>query len=380
MSRILIVTIGLVDRSGTEVVTFETAHGLRRRGHDVAIFTPEIGPLAHALLREGFPVVDDLAALPWTPTIIQANQTFPLLEVIARFPDVPVLSICHDATIWYNEPLDLPTIFKHAAVSLACRDRILGRLPHLADNVELLHNAVDLGAYRTRGALAAQPRRALLSHHGNHMPAVRAACAHLGLEVDALGAGAGQVVADLPARLVHYDIVFAIGRMALEAMAVGCAVVVVGGRGLAGLTTTDTVSSWRDHNFGFVLLTRPVSVDALVTEISRYDAVDAAQVSEFIRRHSSLDSYLDRLEAIHREILAGSAASPKDRDASIIALGKAFRPLASALESQVRAEMTRPQASESPARAEITKPQVTGNGLRGLISNCIRWIVKSPSR
>ena len=103
MNRILIVTIGLVGRSGTEIVTLETARGLRGRGHEVAIFTPEIGPLGRALLREGIIVVDDAAAIPWTPTVIQANQTFPLIQVVARFPGVPVISICHDASIWYNE-------------------------------------------------------------------------------------------------------------------------------------------------------------------------------------------------------------------------------------------------------------------------------------
>jgi hypothetical protein len=74
MNRVLIVTIGLVSRSGTEIVTLETARGLRGRGHEVAILTPQIGPLGHGLMREGFVVVDDAGALPWTPTIIQANQ------------------------------------------------------------------------------------------------------------------------------------------------------------------------------------------------------------------------------------------------------------------------------------------------------------------
>jgi hypothetical protein len=339
MNRILIVTIGLVGRSGTEIVTLETARGLRGRGHEVAIFTPEIGPLGRALMREGFVVVDDAGALPWTPTIIQANQTFPLIDAVARFPGVPVVSICHDATIWYNEPIELPSIGKYAAVSLACRDRIARQLPHLPDDIELLHNAVDLDAYRVRGALPAKPRRALiLSHRSNHLAAVRAACAALGLAVDALGAGAGEVVSDLPARLVQYDLVFAIGRMALEAMAVGCAVVAVDGHGLAGLVTSGKASAWRDHNFGSVLLTRPVSVDALRADIRRYDAADAARVSKFVREHCSLESYLDRLEAIHRELMAGDAALPPDHGASSLALSKASRQLALASRRQLRAE------------------------------------------
>ncbi len=132
---------------------------------------------------------------------------------------MPVLSICHDATIWFNEPLELPSICKYAAVSLACRGRVVERFPHLANEVELLHNAVDLEAFGPHAPLPVRPQRALiLSHSNSHIPAIRAACATIGVKVDALGSGVRNVVADLPTRLVQYDLVFAIGRMALEAL------------------------------------------------------------------------------------------------------------------------------------------------------------------
>jgi hypothetical protein len=341
MSRILIVTIALSGRSGTEIVTFETARGLRARGHEVAIFCPKIGPLGDALKRDGFVVVEDTASVPWMPDIIQANHSYPLIEAFARFPHVPILSICHDATVWFNEPLYLPTICKYAAVSLACRDRVARQFPYLAGDIELLHNAVDLDAFRVRAPLSIRPQRALIVAHRNngHIPAIRAACARVGVDVDAVGSGVGTVVEDLPARLVQYDLVFAIGRMALEALAVGCAVVVVDERGLAGMVTTDVLPSWRDHNFGFALLTRPLSVDALVTEVNRYDAINAGQVSEFVRRRSSLSLYLDRLEEIHRYMRARNALVPVDRDASMLHLGKAFRALFSAFEDQMQDAM-----------------------------------------
>ena len=63
MSRILLVTIALRGRSGTEVVSYETAHGLRKRGHDVYLFTHITGPLAEKLRADGFPIFTDLAAL-----------------------------------------------------------------------------------------------------------------------------------------------------------------------------------------------------------------------------------------------------------------------------------------------------------------------------
>jgi len=92
--------------------------------------------------------------------------------------------------------------------------------------------------------------------------------------------------------------------MALEALAVGCAVVVVDGRGLAGLATSSLVDEWRRNNFGLRLLTREPTTETIMTEIARYDARDAAIVSGRIRELASLSTYLDRVEAIYRDVVA----------------------------------------------------------------------------
>lgn len=335
MSRILLVTIELAGRSGTEIVTFETAHGLQGRGHEVAIYTLRLGSLGNAV-SEKFAVVRHIELLTWRPDLIQANHTYPLINATARFPDVPVFSICHDATAWFNEPLHLPTIRKQAAVSLACRDRIVQKIPKLAGRVELLHNAVDLESFHARASLPSRPKRALiLSNHVIHAPRVRSACTEAGLDVDLLGPGVGRVVDDLPSRLLGYDLVFATGRMALEAMAVGCAVIVVDGRGLGGMVTSDVVSSWRDSLW---LLKRPIVTADIAVEIDRYDAVDAGRVSEFIRRHSSLSGCIDRLEAIYQSLITDSAAEPLNSTALTAALGKSFRSLLCAMERQIEAQ------------------------------------------
>ena len=335
MSRVLIVTIILVGRTGTEVVCCETARGLRRRHHEVIVYTQRDGPTADALRAEGFQVTTDLASLTAAPDVIQANQTYPLLEAIGRFPKVPAISICHDATVWYTEPVDPPAIRRHVAVDLACRDRIAGRLPHLTDRIEILHNAVDLDGYRPRAPLPPRPKRALiLAKHSSYLGAIHAACLRRGIGVDILGAVVGNEVDDLPSFLRDYDLVFASARAALEAMAVGCAVVVVDSRGLAGLVTHDVVSSWRENNFGLRLLSRPPTMELIGAEIDRYDAADAGAVSRFIREHSSLDRYLDRLESLHREVIAEGVAAPVDADELVYRLSRSLRPLEHAWRAQ----------------------------------------------
>jgi hypothetical protein len=335
VSRVLLVSIILIGRTGTEVVCCETARGLRRRNHEVIIYTQQAGATADQLRAEGFEVTTDLASLNAVPDVIQANQTYPLLEAVGRFPGTPAISICHDAVTWHSEPVDLPAIRRHVAVDLACRDRIASRFPHLADRIEILHNAVDLDAYRPRAPLPPRPKRALiLAKHPSYLDAVQAACAGYDIDLDVLGPAVGVEVDDLPSLLGRYDLVFASARSALEAMAAGCAVIVIDSRGLAGLVTSAAVSSWREDNFGLRLLSREASGEAVAAEIERYDALDAQRVSGFIRENSSLARYLDRLEAMYREVAAEALAQPVDRDELVYQMSRSFRPIEHGLRAQ----------------------------------------------
>ena len=101
----------------------------------------------------------------------------------------------------------------------------------------------------------------------------------------------GELSDQLEKVLPRYDIVFATARMALEAAAVGCAVVVVDGRGFAGMLRSENLKAWRRLNFGVGLLTAPVTAASLDAAIAAYDAADAAEVCERLRAEASADDY-----------------------------------------------------------------------------------------
>jgi hypothetical protein len=159
----------------------------------------------------------------------------------------------------------------------------------------------------------------VLTKGAGHLEVVRSAAARAGLILDELGSGAGSVVDDLPARLPAYDIVIATARMAKEAIAAGCAVVVCDHRGFAGLATTGTLDEWRRYNFGRRILAQPATEDRLAEAFARYDADDAAQVSAIVRAEDNLDSHVDRLEAIYRSILDEAEATDPAADLEALA-------------------------------------------------------------
>ena len=317
---VLITNIAFAFRSGTEIVVDQIARGLSRRGHRPIVFAPYVaGGLTAGLRLGGIAVVDRLNEVGCTPDVIHGQHNVTTVMALAAFPRTPALFSCHD----FDAPKDraplMPRIRRYVAVDDACRERLV-RDGAPADRIDVVYNAVDLDQYHQRGPLPRRPQRALLLTKGtDHLPVVRSAAARAGLALDELGAGAGVVVEDLPARLPAYDIVIATARMAKEAIAAGCAVVVCDHRGLAGLVTTRTLDEWRRYNFGRRVLSQPVTEARLLEAFGGYDAEDAARVIGRVRAEDNLDSHIDRLEAIYGSILDDAGAIDPAADLEALA-------------------------------------------------------------
>jgi hypothetical protein len=98
-------------------------------------------------------------------------------------------------------------------------------------------------------------------------------------------------------------LVFAKGRAALEALAVGAAVITCDVAGLGNLVTTTNFHSLRDLNFGFRTLTHPIRPEAILKEIKQYDSDDAQEVSRRIRLIANREDAIDQLLMIYREVI-----------------------------------------------------------------------------
>jgi hypothetical protein len=220
---------------------------------------------------------------------------------------VPALFVCHDRLARTDVPPPLARIRRHVAVDENCRERLL-LFGVTADRLSVVPNAVDLRRFTPRLPLPDRPARALVfssyARPGAHLDAVQAACDRVGLPLDVVGSAMGSLVAAPEEMLGRYDLVVAKGRAALEAMAVGAAVVLCDFQGLGPLVSADNVAVLRPWNFGMRLLTEPLQPARIAERMAAYDPADAAAVRDYIRRDASLDAALDRYQALHREVLA----------------------------------------------------------------------------
>jgi hypothetical protein len=68
------------------------------------------------------------------------------------------------------------------------------------------------------------------------------------------------------------------------------------------MITSANVSEWRRWNFGRRLLTGALDAGLIVKEIEKYDAHDAAHVSEVVRDQADLNAAVDRYLGLYRRI------------------------------------------------------------------------------
>jgi hypothetical protein len=329
--RVLITNVTLASRSGTEVYVRDLAAGLLAAGHAPLVYSTDLGELAGEIGRATVPVVDDLAALSRPPDVIHGHHAPETLTALLHFPGVPAVAVCHDWDAWHDTPLLFPRVRRYVAVDETCRDRLLDRHGLPPGRVEVRLNAVDLDLFPPRAPLPPLPGRAAAFASpglpGDHLPAVRAACARDGLPLDEIGGADGPTHARPGELLGRYDLVFAKARCALEALAVGAAVVLCGGQGLGGLVTAERFDGLRRRNFGRRTLREPLRAETVLREMGRYDPADAAAVSRRVRAEAGLTAAVADWVALYRAVIAEAQAEPADPAAEARAAAAALRDL-----------------------------------------------------
>jgi glycosyltransferase involved in cell wall biosynthesis len=304
---VLITNIWLADFGGSEVVVRDTALGLLRRGHRPIVYSPTLGPFAADLATRGVAVIDDLRQLGETPDIIHGHHCIPCGEALIRFPDVPAIDVCHAFEYWVEAPVHFPQIGAYVAVDETCRDRLVHTEGIDPARVLVIPNAVDLERVPPRPApLAERPRRAAAFYKAAAAGELRSACERAGIAFDTVGWSGDNRIANPERQLVHYDLVFATARAALEAMCCGCAVIVADGRGFHGLVTPHNFDALRAMNFGLRSLTQPVTVDRCLEEIARYNRDDAAAVTARAREVADLTGTIEQYERLYEEVISGA--------------------------------------------------------------------------
>lgn len=318
--RVLITNNSLGPRHGSELYVRDVALALLSRGHSPVAYSTQLGAVAEELRRATIPVIDDLDHLTEPPDVIHGQHHLDTMTALLHFPESPAVYVCHGWLPWQEAPPRAPSIFRYVAVDHLCRERLVCESGIPADRVRTVLNFVDLKRFRSRPPLPMRPARALVFSNAacdfSYLPAVRAACAARGLACDVLGEASGAASAQPESVLAGYDVVFAKARAALEAMAVGSAVVLCDAVGAGPMVTSVEFDRLRALNFGVRTLRNPLRAEVLAEQIARFNPEDARAVSQRVRAEAGLESAVDSLETIYAEAMAEHQSRPETADDS----------------------------------------------------------------
>jgi hypothetical protein len=305
--RILLTNNTLHWRSGTELYIYDVAVELLRRGHEPVAFSTVLGDVAEMLRAATVPVVDDLSRLAATPDIIHGQHHFDTLIAALTFPAAPVLNFCHGWLPWEEQPLIFPNVVDYVAVDHVCRDRLIFEHGIPSERIHVLLNFVDTNRFRPRPPLPAAPKRALafgnLFKNDGSVAILGTACREAGIELDVAGIGTGRPLSNPETEIGQYDLVFAKARAALEAMAVGTAVILCGPRGLGPMVTPEEWDHLRTLNFGVRTLTLPMDVASVLSQVRQYNPAGVVAISERVRSEATLSGAVDELIHIYEDVV-----------------------------------------------------------------------------
>lgn len=323
--RVLFTNNTLAWRAGTELYLFDVARELKRLGHEVVAYSPHLKEVAELFREAGIPVVSNLADLPFRPDVIHGHHHIETMTALTSLPGVPAVYFCHGLVPWEEMPPVFPRILRYVAVDEVCRERVVSEAAVPFEKVRLLLNFVDTDIFRPRQPLPARPARALAfsnnASEGNYAASVRAACEQFGVTLDMRGMGSGNPTNAPQDLLPQYDLVFAKARAAIEAMAVGCAVVLCDGAGLGPMVSTGNFAELRPNNFGFRTLRNLPTVENVKDAIRAYDARDAEAVRDLVRAQADMRNAVGEIVRIYGEVIAENAERPTDEVAELRAAG-----------------------------------------------------------
>lgn len=294
---------------GSQGIIRDLARGLRKRGHGSVVYCSVAPEPGAALADEPIPVTSSLKDLPFVPDVIHAHHQFDAMAAVLALRGVPAVYCCHGATEMDKQPRH-PRIVRYVAMSPTLKLRMAVESGIDEDRIDVVYNAVDLQRFRIVRDPPPRPRRALVYRRGFDPQSplggqIREAVAAAGMEMECRGIGNQTTpILNPEAVLPGYDIVFTSGKSAIDALACGCAVIVLGSKTCGELVNEANFDRWRRANFSPPVNSPPTSAPAIAGEIARYAASEVAATARRLRATADLEDYVDQMVAIYDRAMA----------------------------------------------------------------------------
>lgn len=283
--------------TGTELFVRDIAFALQKRGHSLHLFAPRLGSLAAEIQSLGIPVTNQLKNIP-SVDLIHAQHHLPTMAALCAMPNTPATYLCHGFRPWEERIPLHPRIHAYAATSPQLIPWMQNVCQLTQTDITWLPNFIDTHRFSTIRTPSSKPKKALLfsnrSTPGPAFDAIQSACQQHALQLDTCGIHFNHTTLHPEHLLPHYDVVFATGRSALEAMACGCAVICQSDERLGEYVTPENFASLQLRNFSLPLHAPIFKVTDVSAQLRLLNPTRTSQITQLVRQQCNLDTYIDQ--------------------------------------------------------------------------------------
>jgi hypothetical protein len=308
--KILMTNHRLQSLGGTELFVAEIAESLITRGHEVCVFSTAIGdPIASRLASLNIPSVTDPKNCPFTPDIIHGQHHLEAITALCAWPACPAVYFIHGATPWEETPPTHPRILSYIGTSPRFAWFIAKTCGVPESSVIVAPNFFDSRRFTQVRSPGTNSGRALVFHNtmsldGHAFRTLQNACQTVGLKLETLGLSFGNTSPTPEALLPNYDVVFAAGRSAIEAMASGCAVIPISAEQSDNWICLDNFEDQSMRNFTAEVAAPPIDLQHIISELRRIDPEQTHAITKRIRADATIDRTTDILIDAYTNVLS----------------------------------------------------------------------------
>lgn len=306
--KILITNHHLLDYTGSEIFTFTLADFLKRNGHDITVYSKYVDKMSVHFGKIGIRVVQSIDSISNEKfDIAHVHHNLNVMEVRWFFPDLPIVFLSHGVLPFFEQPPVFNVgISRYLAVSEEVKDNLESKGVS-GSSIEIFRNIVDEKRFYPASKISPVPRKALvLSNRLDEAKEkiIRNACSKLNIECLFAGERFGEVTNwNLPELINKADIVFSLGRGAIETMMCGRVPVIFDYLGGDGIVTPQSVDEIMKCNFSGRRYKFEYTEDDLIKEIKKYDHSVGEQLREFALANFSGAYLINSIIQIYHDVV-----------------------------------------------------------------------------
>lgn len=329
--KILLGNITLSFLGGSETWTYTLATALKKMGHRVNCFSPELGVFSSKLEKQDIKCFDQISSnkIKSFTYILDENNIDNYDVIISShheivdylrnaFPKTPIISVIHGIIHLINNDIKAP---EHPALTagvnqfIAVSEEVQNKLKRDYNlESDVIRNFIDLDEFSTSRSIAEKPERIFINTNYNskedeEIRVIKEAADHYGAHVSAVGMNFTPSMSVRKA-IEDADIVVGMGRSVLEGLSMGRIGIVHGRWGTAGVIHNDeSAHEMAQFNFSGRCLDgkQPIwTAEKFIEEIDKYyNKETSAWSRNYISRDHNSMIAAERFVRFARELSGG---------------------------------------------------------------------------